>query len=58
MLDACEFFECEPWIGIYVETTGGAEVYLTSLEHYDSKYLGNRDNVIHGWKMNGKSRQQ
>jgi len=36
--DACRAFSCEPWIAVYVETTVGAEVYLTSLKHYDETY--------------------
>ena len=31
LLDACEAFDCEPWIAVYVETLKYADVYLTSL---------------------------
>ena len=38
LLSACEAFNCEPWIGIYVETEKFADLYLTSLENYDKNY--------------------
>lgn len=30
VLDACKAFGCLPWIGVYVETTDSADLYLTS----------------------------
>jgi len=56
LIDACKYFECEPWIAIYVETSQYAELYLTSLENYDRKYrLKNRS--IDTWKMSPKNRE-
>ena len=46
----CEAFHCEPWIAVYVETEYGADLYLTSLEHYDCTYR-TRDRAIDDWKM-------
>jgi hypothetical protein len=51
LLDACEAFNCEPWIGIYVEISEYADVFLTSLEHYDLKYRKKPQKVIDDWKM-------
>lgn len=49
--DACEAFACTPWIAVYVETAEYADVYLTSLENYDSKYRGREGRAIDDWKM-------
>jgi Holliday junction resolvase-like predicted endonuclease len=54
MLDACKAFASEPWIGIYVEATDSAEVYLTSLKNYDQKYRGKEGKAIDVWKMKAK----
>ncbi len=50
--DACKAFACEPWIGIYMEAAKEADIYLTSLKNYNSKYrkLGNTTGE---WKMSG-----
>lgn len=58
MEDACSAFGCIPWIGIYVETTSNADVYLISLEHYLNKYQGRRKKVIDDWKMTDKHREE
>ena len=57
-LNACEFFGCDPWIGVYVETMNGAEIYLTSLQHYDREYLGVAGKTLDTWKMGKKYRQR
>lgn len=49
--DACEAFSCERWIGIYVECEETADLYLTSLAHYDSKYRSMKANAIEAWSM-------
>jgi Holliday junction resolvase-like predicted endonuclease len=51
LLDACKVFACEPWIAVYVETSGSSDVYLTSLKNYDEKYRGREGKAIEGWKM-------
>jgi len=56
--DACEAFGCTPWIAVYVETEGYADVYLTSLEDYGSKYRGNEGKAIDDWKMRKKDRDR
>ncbi len=58
LLDACKAFACKPWIAIYVETENFADVYLTSLENYDKKYLGKRDRAIDTWKMREEDKQR
>ena len=57
LIAACEAFSCEPWIGVYVETSRSADVYLTSLNNYDSKYLGKAGKAIDDWKMGSKDRE-
>lgn len=52
LLNACEYFGCEAWIGVYVETTDYADVFLTSLVNYDSKYR--RPRQTDDWKMGSK----
>jgi len=54
VLDACDSFACRPWIGIYVETTEFADLYLLSLDHYDQKYRGPKGRAIDNWKMGEK----
>jgi len=58
VLDACDSFACTPWIGVYVETTDFADVYLTSLENYDKNYRGREGKAIEDWKMAKKYRDQ
>lgn len=55
---ACQSFACEPWIGIYVEATDYANVYLLSLEHYIKNYQGREGKKIGDWKMTAKYREQ
>jgi hypothetical protein len=55
---ACEAFGCEPWIAVYVESEGAADLYLTSLEHYDDEYRTRRDGEIDAWKMTPKERRR
>lgn len=58
LLDACEAFSCEPWIGVYVETSESADAYLTSLANYDKKYRGRQDKVKDDWKMGKKDKER
>jgi hypothetical protein len=55
---ACEAFGCEPWIAVYVESEGAADLYLTSLEHYDDEYRTRRDGEIDAWKMTPKEKSR
>lgn len=57
LLQACEDFACEPWLAIYVETSKSADLFLTSLEHYDSTYRPKKSRAIDTWKMGGKDAQ-
>lgn len=50
LLHACDCFACEPWLAIYVEAADGADLFLTSMEHYDEKY-GKKDTRVRSWKM-------
>lgn len=48
---ACKSFGCEPWLAIYVECGKIADLYLTSLANYDSKFRSKRARAIEGWSM-------
>ena len=52
LMRACTSFGCEPWIAIYVEVAESAELYLTSLDHYDETYSSS------SWKMAKKSQEK
>jgi len=54
VLQACEYFACEPWIAIYVETSDSADLFLTSLKNYDASYQLNVGKAIEDWKMGKK----
>lgn len=54
LLSVCKAFACEPWIGIYVETSHTADIYLTSLKNYDKKYRGKEGRKFDDWKMGEK----
>ena len=54
---ACRAFGCEPWLAIYVETTSRADLYLTSLQHYDRTYR-HGDKAIDAWKMREADRRR
>ncbi|MBN1359307.1 MAG: hypothetical protein JW993_01890 [Sedimentisphaerales bacterium] len=47
---ACRAFACDPWVAVYVETTGEADVYLTSLDNYDRNYRI-PGKAVDDWKM-------
>jgi hypothetical protein len=53
LLEACKAFKAEPWLAIYIETEKGADLYLTSLEHYDKQYEGSSN-----WKMGKQMRDK
>jgi Holliday junction resolvase-like predicted endonuclease len=38
LTNACSYFACEPWLGIYVETTMNGLMYLTSYKNYCQNY--------------------
>ena len=57
IMDACQAFACEPWIGIYVETTKYADVFLTSIENYIEKYRGKTGKVTDKWYMRPNHQQ-
>jgi hypothetical protein len=52
--DACKAFACEPWIGVYVETSNFADMYLASLKHYDESYRITEARALDTWKMSPK----
>jgi hypothetical protein len=52
--NACDTFGSEAWIAVYVETLHSADLYLTSLENYDSKYRGIEGRVLDTWGMSAK----
>jgi hypothetical protein len=55
VIEACRAFACTPWLGIYVEGESDANIYLTSLEHYDAKYRDPKK-VVDVWRMTPKAR--
>lgn len=55
VLNACKAFACQPWIGIYVESSNHADLYLTSLNNYDKNY-GKEGRAIEDWKMTTKNK--
>lgn len=57
LIDACAAFACEPWIAVYVETSQSADLYLTSLDNYDSKYRSKERQALDTWKMSFKHRE-
>jgi hypothetical protein len=58
LLDACTAFSCEPWIGVYVETSDFADLYLTSLKNYDEKYRGSEGKSFNSWRMTEKDKEK
>ena len=58
LIDACEAFGSLPWIAVYVETERAADLYLTSLKNYESKYRGREGKVFDDWKMREKDRDR
>ncbi len=54
LLDACQAFGCEPWVGVYVECEDVADLFLTSLANYERKYALGEKREVHGWGMTEK----
>lgn len=54
LLNACEAFSCEPWVGVYVECDTCADLFLTSLANYDCKYRPEGAHAVDGWRMTQK----
>ncbi len=52
LTDACEFFECKPWVAIYVESEHSGDLFLVSLETYERTY-GPKVST-QGWNMTPK----
>jgi hypothetical protein len=52
--DACNAFNCDPWIAVYAECDTHADLFLTSLANYDKRYRVPRK-AVDGWAMNQKS---
>lgn len=50
LIKACNAFNCDPWIAIYVETGEKADIYLTSLTNYEEKYRI-KNKATDDWKM-------
>lgn len=55
---ACQTFCCEPWVAVYVETSTCADLYLTSLEHYERNYRSRTGKAIDDWKMGLKYQEE
>jgi hypothetical protein len=54
---SCQAFACEPWVAVYVETAREADLYLMSLEHFDTEYCPNKSCAIDAWRMGAKNRE-
>ena len=52
---ACKAFNCDPWIGVYVETEQAADLFLLSLKHFDAVYRGAKASRVHAWSMGGRN---
>jgi hypothetical protein len=57
MLDACDAFGCIPWLAIYVECENQADLYMTSLKNYDSKYR-RKSRTVETWSMSKDYRRR
>lgn len=55
LLDACRAFSCDPWVGIYLEATDHADMYLVSLKHYEETYGSQGTKRLLKWKMDRKT---
>jgi hypothetical protein len=53
--EACKSFGCEPWIGVYVEQDTFADLFLTSLSHYEKEYRGKQSGKVSNWSMGDKA---
>jgi len=51
LADACQAFQCEPWIAVYAECAAFADLFLTSLANYDRKYKPKEKRAVDGWAM-------
>ncbi len=51
LVAACKAFGCQPWIAVYVETSNEADIFLTSLAHYDEKFRSKTRKQMEDWKM-------
>ena len=58
VLDSCEAFGCEPWIGIYVEMFDSAVFYFLSLSHFETKYALKPSNITASWKMRKREKEK
>lgn len=54
---ACESFACDQWIAVYVETSCGADIYLTSVDNYDRRYA-NPNAKTQSWLMSDKQKRK
>lgn len=57
LYDACKAFGCAPWIAVYVEASNDADIFLTSLAHYDEAYRSKKTKQIEDWKMSHAFRE-
>ena len=58
LVGACNTFGCAPWIAVYVETSNDADIFLTSLAHYDEAYRSRKAKQIEDWKMSRAFRER
>lgn len=58
LISACTAFGCEPYITVYVETSQFGDLYLTSLNNYDSKYRISKGRALDTWKMSVNYKNQ
>lgn len=58
LVNTCEAFAADPWIAVYVETEETADLYLTRLKNYESKYRSKRSRAVDDWKMTEAHKKQ
>lgn len=56
LLNACNAFNCDPWIAVYVECDTYADLFLTSLRNYDNHTRSGK--AVYAWAMNRKRMKQ
>ena len=53
--DACQFFNCEPWLAVYVESLVKADLWLLPMKVYEERYrhVASRTKGAY-WQVRGK----
>lgn len=57
LLDVCNAFKFKPWIAVYAEYESGADLYMTTLDHYERCYRSKKAKGAE-WSMSLKRRKE